>query len=192
MTTVAIIAFAHCGTTMVAGICEVLGVPMVGTSYHSVKREDWEVVAALQEGRFAELAEQRNAQHEHWGFKFPGAWKYADVLQENLRDPLYLTIWKDPASVARRRFGRSQDRWLRKVANTCQRMRESVDGIRHSGLPVHTLSYCRAVADPAQFVSELAEMIGLHPTIEQLARAQQYIQPVGWVRNTYPEVEPWI
>lgn len=192
MTTVAIIAFAHCGTTMIAGVCEILGVSMVNEDYHPVKREDWEVVEALREGRLPALVEQRSVQHEHWGFKYPGAWHYADTLQENLRDPLYLTIWKDPVSVARRRFGKSEDRWLRKVANTCQRMRESVDGIRHSGLPVHTLSYCHAIADPERFVIGLAEMIGLQPTEEQIARAAQYIQPVAWVRNTYPEIEPWI
>ena len=191
MTTVAIIDFAHCGTTMVAGVCEILGVPMVNEDYHPVKREDWEVVEALREGRFAELAEQRN-EHEHWGFKYPGAWIYADVLRENLRDPLYLTIWKDPASVTRRRFGRSDVRWLHKMINTCRSMAESLDGIKRSGLPVHTLSYYHATTDPVWFVRRMAEMIGIQPSTEQLVRAREYIQPATWVRNTYPEVEPWI
>ena len=122
MVTVAIIDFAHSGTTMLAGICHILGVPMVGADYKPHKMEDLEVARAIRdEGRFARLVEQRNGQHEAWGFKMAGAWKFPNSLA-HLREPVYLAIYKDPVSVTARRFGLST---TAKLANTLEQMKRN-------------------------------------------------------------------
>ena len=102
MTTVAIIDFAHCGTTMLAGVCETLGVPMVLGGDPNGKMEDQEVVRALDRGIMAELAAKRDAEHPIWGFKVPGAWKYGTLAV--LNDPVYLAIYKEPVAVNYLRF----------------------------------------------------------------------------------------
>ena len=185
--TVAIIGVAHHGTTMVAGIYELLGVPMVGARRKERKWEDLEVVAALRdEERFAAAVAERDAAHEVWGFKSPGAWLVAPWLGQHLRDPLYLAILKDPVSVTYRRFGAVTPH---KVENTVEQMRRSVWGLRVSRLPVEWLSYQEAVLAPRRFVRHLAELAGLRPTAMQVDRAVDWIQPnVTGDRRPYPLV----
>ena len=194
--TIAIVAFAHCGTTMLAGICEILGIPMVGDHYTVSKWEDLEVIEILQSGdeqAWADLVAQRNEQHEAWGFKYPGAWQYLPLLQRTLRDPVYLAIWRDAQSVTRRRFGRSQRNWRGKLRNTIRQQRNSMEGIHKARVPVHHLSYLDAVLEPQRFIRHVARLVGKEPTEAEVAWIAQYIQPNrGKARAPYPEVEPWI
>jgi len=189
--TVAIIGVAHHGTTMVAGIYELLGVPMAGAHRKERKWEDREIVAALKdERRFKTTVAERDAQHEVWGFKSPGAWLVAPWLGKYLRDPLYLAILKDPVTVTMRRFGRISSN---KIENTIEQMRRSVYGMRLSGLPVEWLSYQMAVLSPRLFVRYLAALAGLYPTAEQYERAVDWIQPnVAGGRREYPLVSEFM
>jgi hypothetical protein len=173
MTTVAIIDYAHSGTTMVAGLCHILGVPMVFDDYKRHKLEDLDVLRAIdKEQEFARLVKERDEQYGVWGFKRPGAWTFPDALA-HLQDPIYLVIYKDPVTVTYRRF-RKIRRWM--VSNTLEQMRVSMDGIKSNGLPVHILSYQRAILTPETFVKELAGIIGV--TVgDKLAEAVGWIQP---------------
>lgn len=188
--TVAIIDLAHCGTTMLAGVCEILGVPMVGARYKERKWEDQDVIAAIRDRTaFAQLVARRDAAHERWGFKFAGAWLFADSLVV-LRDPVYLAIYKDPVSVTARRFNAVT---ISKLANTLRQMRDSVHGINDAGLDVRWLSYHQAVVTPAAFVVEVAHAIDIPPTPAQVDRAVAFIRPNrGGPLAPYPEVAKWL
>ena len=196
--TIAIIDLAHSGTTMVAGICEILAVPMVIGSHHPMKWEDADIIDTLHtrqdEVAFATLVRERDKQYNNWGFKLPGAWKYAAWLKKYLRNPVYLAIYKDPVSVTRRRFGKSQDLWLRKVRNTVRQQKESIDGIYASCLrPMYALSYHKAIITPVLFVQEIATAIGFKGDEELLNKAAEYIQPnKGGPTARYPEIKTWI
>jgi len=69
MTTVAVVDLAHCGTTMVAGILERIGVPVV-LGRDNGKLEDQSVIGALRNtDQFQRLIDERRGLM--WGFKFP-------------------------------------------------------------------------------------------------------------------------
>jgi len=180
MTTVVILDLAHCGTTMVAGVFQLLGVPMVGDQYDSTKWEDLEVIKALQdESAFAWLVANKP---DLWGFKYPGAWKFAPMLKAHLRDAVYFAIYKGPVSVTIRRFGSVNTTKLR---NTIQQMNASIDGIIASGLPVHCLSYEFAILAPRAFASRLANLAGLSVNKAQMDAVERYVQPGAG----YPSLE---
>ena len=185
--TVAIIACAHHGTTMVAGVCELLGVPMVGKNYDPKKWEDTEMVQAQQgEEQFAAIIARRNAEHDVWGFKSPGAWLRAPWMGEYLRNPVYLAIYKDPVSVAFRRFKSIS---ASKVENTIRQMEWSIRGMRERGFPAHCLSYQRAIVAPAEFVQQVAGLIGIAVDEGSYAQAVAYIQPnTAGNKGAYPPV----
>jgi hypothetical protein len=189
--TVAIVDFAHSGTTMLAGICEILGVPMVGEFYKPMKWEDLEIIQSLRdEDKFAAVVAQRNSKYDTWGFKYPGAWKFMPILERHLREPVYLAIFKEPVSVTRRRFGANT---MSKLANTIEQFKLSVDGMMATGKQIHMLSYHVASVAPLQFVVNLALLLGLQPTNGQLDCAVQFMQPNrGDPRKPYPAVMPWI
>lgn len=188
--TVAIVDFAHSGTTMLAGVCEILGVPMVGDYYKPMKWEDREVVGALKhEPAFAALVARRNAQYDVWGFKYPGAWKFMHLLRRYLRDPIYLAIFKDPIAVTRRRFHTVTGS---KIADTLVQMKAAIDGMKATGEDFYILSYHQATVVPLEFVTQVAALIGAEPTNGQIDCAVGFIQPHwGDPRRRYPSVEQW-
>lgn len=195
MTTVAIIDFAHSGTTMLAGICEILGVPMIGDNYHEWKWEDHGVIEAIGDGdnSFASLVNERNNKFDMWGFKYPGAWKFMPMLKSYLRNPVYMAIYKDPVSVTRRRFGTSDARFLRKLLNTARQMQQSINGIRNCGEPVMVFSYHKAIVKPRRFVLDVVETIGVEPRVANVETAVKFIQPnTGGPRRRYRDIEPFI
>lgn len=185
--TVAIIDCAHSGTTMVAGLCHILGIPMVFENYKEHKLEDMNVRWAIKnEKRFAELVKERDEQYGSWGFKRPGAWTFPASLA-HLSNPIYLVIYKDPVSVTGRRFNEITPY---KVYDTLKQMMVSIEGIRALGLPIHLLSYQRAIVMPEIFVSELARIIGADDNFE---KAVEFIRPnTTTPRQPYPEAVSWI
>lgn len=191
--TVAIIDLAHHGTTLVSGLCCILGVPMCGTRYDEEKLEDLDIQDALLKNRrrvFERIVEERNAAHAMWGFKRVGGWLWASWLQESLRNPVYFAIYKEPVTVTRRRIRKLS---INKLLNTVVQMERSVRGIRDAGLPIRLLSYQAAILMPEKFVQEIAHWIGVDVTDEQMARAVGYIQPnTGSSQRRYPELGPWI
>ena len=192
-TTIVIVEHAHSGTTMVAGICQILGVPMVGEVYDEMKWEDLEIKEALEKGKeaFMALVEDRNEQHSIWGFKQPGVWQHSAMLTTCLRNPKYLAIFKDPVSVTSRRYKKAKE--LDGLINTLDQMRWAARGIRDSGLEVRPMSYHLAVIDPEQFVAKLVKYLGLDVDQENVSRAVRYIQPnAGSPRKPYPKVSSWI
>ena len=101
MTTIVILDLAHHGTTMLAGCLEILGVSMVGASYDPERWEDKLIPKAIQdEHAFATVINARNHAMKmagrDWGFKYPGAWLWADMMEKYLIDPVYFAIYKDP------------------------------------------------------------------------------------------------
>jgi hypothetical protein len=178
--TIAIIDFAHCGTTMLAGVLELLGVPMVvDADFDQMRGEDPEIIRTLQtdEEAFRAEVEKRNAKYESWGFKWPGRREYWPLFQECLREPVFLTIWKDPVSVTRRRFGKSNARLLGKLRNTARQMQSAIDTAYKLQMPMTMFSYCKAVQTPGAFIKTVAGLAGVEWTWDQVARIGQYIQP---------------
>lgn len=192
MGTIVIVGYAHAGTTMLAGILEILGVPMVDTNYKNMKWEDQDIVEALKnEEKFKQLVEERNAKYKVWGFKSPGAWLHSALLEAYLRDPIYLAMFKDPVSVTRRRFKQVT---MNKVHNTTKQMEFCAKGMLESGLPIHMLSYSEAVLAPVKFTMKLANITELKVEEYQLKQIQEYIKPnlSDNARKEYPPIDVWI
>lgn len=166
---------AHCGTTMVAGILHLLGVWMGDPSNYHL--EDERIIDALSdECLFARIVYKRNKRYPDWGFKYPGAWRYADTLKKYLPHAVYFSIYKDPVSVTMRRFGKLS---TNRVESTIRQFSMSINGIKSSGLRINYLSYSDAHIDPYSFVLRIADIAKLSPTEEMIKAAVQFIQPNG-------------
>ncbi len=173
MTVVAIVGMAFCGTTMLAGCLERLGVPMVrgGDRGHL---EDAEIAHALRsKDTFAALVKSRSGQ---WGIKHPGLWRFEWLRECMPRETVYLGIFKDPVSVTRRRYHAVDPL---KLQDTVQRMQFAVSGSMAHGLDVHWLSYLGAVRNSFQFVTELTRVCHLSVTERQLFQAASVIRLRG-------------
>lgn len=173
MTVIGVVDLAHCGTTMTAMVLERIGVPMLFRYGNRKKLEDREVIDALLCGEtFPALVEHRSG--FTWGFKYPGAWKFAPLLQEYIPDAVYVAIYKDPVSVTYRRFGSIGGG---KLAKTTLWMLDNIEGLNASGLDVHWLSYRDAIVGPCGFVGRLAGLAGVSVTGGQMDAALGAIAP---------------
>jgi len=193
--TIVIIEHAHCGTTMLAGMLEIAGAPMVGDNYKEMKWEDQEVIRAMRssEEEFAKVVNKRNQEHDVWGFKSPGAWHQMDLLVKYLRNPIFLAIYKDPVSVSLRRARRRKGNSIRLVLNTVNQYSQSLTGMCNTKQPIYLFSYLKAIIDPDGFVQELLDVTGLEVDRETKERLIAFIQPnKEGPRVHYPEVKSWI
>lgn len=169
-----VIDLAHCGTTMLAQCLERLGVPMIvgGDRGH---HEDAEIALALRgRQRFEATVQKRNGQL--WGFKHPGAWRFAHWFG-CLDDPTYFVIYKEPVSVAWRMYEQID---APQVLSSIGRLQRSVEGIIASELsPVYWMSYLEAVRDSPAFVRRLAAICQVDASPEQIGQAAAWIRLDG-------------
>jgi len=169
MTTVVVLDMAHCGTTMLAGVLERLGVPMTQGGDRGFL-EDAALAESLRNREaFEALVQERSGQT--WGFKHNGVWRFAKWFG-CLDNPVYLAIYKDPVSVTRRYHG---DVEIGALYNILLKMDRSMAGIAASNLSVHWLSYLEAVRGPHLFAERIAEICGLSATEKQIHRAASHI-----------------
>jgi len=183
--TIVVCDLSHCGTTMLTGIIQILGVSMVEDGYVGHSREDNEIRNAAKAYRkrgdtdsLKEVIDRKNKEKDVWGFKLINLWA-TDIIFEHLRNPIYLLILKDPVSVTKRRLSRC-DRG--RLSNTLKRM---IRAVKLTPIDTHFISYLDAIVAPREFVCNIAEIIGIEPTEEQIDRAIKFIQP----RIGYPLVE---
>jgi hypothetical protein len=190
--TIVIVEHAHCGSTMLAGLLEIAGIPMVGDDYKEMKWEDQEIVEAMRSGNedaFVDVIKRRNAQHDVWGFKSPGAWLHMPLLLKHLRNPIFLAIYKDPVSVTMRRAGGRGGDFLELVENTVHQYSQSLRGMHDTRQFIYLFSYLKAMIDPVGFVRELSDVTQIEVDEETMARLVAFIQPnTGHSLTPYPSV----
>lgn len=189
MKTIVVLDMAHSGTTMLAGILHLLGVPMWLKVYDPTKLECLEVQSAVNnEQWFMAYARARNEEQETWGFKMCGAWRYGRLFKNHLDNPIYFVIYKDPVTVSKRRFNKDViTRFM--LRGTLNQMIESIQGIYDEGLPVNILSYQDAVLKPQWFVNHILSIIRINPPENAIDNAMSFIQPnLGSQDNPYPEL----
>jgi hypothetical protein len=181
---------------MLAGVCHLLGVRMVFDSdFDSCHGEDPTIIRSLLESEeaFAQLVSERNELEPSWGFKWPGRWENYPLYEKWLREPMYLSIWKDPVSVTRRRFGTSQHGWMRKLRNTARQMQGRINDAYRLQVPLMTFSYHKAIMAPGRFIREVGEAIGIEPTWQDVARIGQWIQPnLEGPKAKYPKLAEFL
>ncbi|RYG89407.1 MAG: hypothetical protein EON59_01555 [Alphaproteobacteria bacterium] len=103
MACIIITGAARGGTSLVAGICDAVGIPMGkgGPRFENpylqwaVLADRWDVVA--------ELVKIIDAQEPLWGWKLPALHKNLHRVSGLLINPRYVFVLKDPVTVARRR-----------------------------------------------------------------------------------------
>ena len=94
------------GTTMMAGVLEILGIPMVGEQHNRRMWEDKEISLNLKNKQKLEsIIAKRNETHKIWGFKYPNLNKYFDMLSTMLINPCFLVIFRDPVAIFYKKSG---------------------------------------------------------------------------------------
>ena len=134
---------------------------------------------------------RRNADHRVWGFKLPMALNSLPLLEQELRNPQFILIFRDLIAVSSREVvavGIEAIHAMRRALVWQERM---IDFVESSGSRCLVLSYEKALQFPDIVVSLLASWCGLEVPEERLHQAcaaieanrGPYLQAVGKIRK---------
>lgn len=163
--TVIVSGVARSGTTMVSRILSAGGLSM-GAGPENAVQEDLNIASAIETGdipRIRRLVKIRNAERPRWGFKRPLIVQHDALIGQELRNPRYVLIFRDPLAVAMRN-GLSLGFPLPAALGLFnQHFADVAEFVKRSQAPMLLASYEKALQDPHAFVEALIPFCGLAP-----------------------------
>lgn len=194
--TVVVLGASRSGTTMTAGVLQILGVEF-GDRIDD-RAEDVDITRCLRRTRsglrllsapsarreFAGLLRQRRARWGTFGFKAPELSRQLPLMAGVIPEAFYVCVLRNPlpaALSAQRHTGRV---WVDALASTARRQTLIAHFLRRTDRPVAVFTHEGALADPAGFVQDLAAFLSLTPSSERVATARRFVDPRGGYRPT--------
>ena len=180
--TVVVLGILRGGTSALAVMMAGLGIDM-GSTYGTC--EDVDILQALRRirGDLADVIDKHNNHNLVWGFKDPVLidHRQPEELHELLRNPYYMTIWRDPVAVAQTRLNmmeslRIDDAWHRTIK---EQLRLAMFLQRLPDAPKLLVSYQRLLQQPERLCANLASFLGLTFSHQQIQQAVARVSPDG-------------
>ena len=171
------------GTSMVAGVLQILGIQMNENPNGDPNTMEDKIGRLL--GRPDQLKQEidrKNRAFDLWGFKWP---KYIDVLNRyhgSFRNPHYVFVFRDPVA----NTDRSPNRRMDVVLQSHQAMVDFYGGYGGE-VPILLVSYEKALLDPMTFVDRVIDFVGPGADQSKYLRASAYIEP----KANYPEINDY-
>lgn len=180
--TVIVSGVGRSGTSMVAQVLSVLGVPMGRTNNQAVF-EDEEFLAALlyfDHQRLASLISSRNAVAPRWGFKFASLQNH--ILPPQLlqfRNPHMIIIMRDPVATASRSSMSDPGEKSGEEAfvNVSKQLYDMMYFVEKAECPTLLLSYEKFVSFPDKAIDAIVEFCAIDLTPQLRAAALNAIVP---------------
>ena len=172
------------GTSMVAGMVRALGVDLgerAGRN-HEDPRFLSEDPAILKQ-----RIEENNKRRDCWGFKMPKASLMLDFYSENLRNPHYILVFRNIASVVDSWQTRGGSDPMQTGEHALNYYSAALTALRDSGAPLAFANYERACDNPAEFAGSLAGFLGVDQADESIARAASVVTGEGGGYVDLPE-----
>lgn len=167
------------GTSMVAGLLRILGVP-IGRNLEPGNNEDLELRNAT-DARLQEVVARRNAEYEVWGWKDPGLHRSLYHSFSVLRNPRFVIVLRDvfACAQAEKWKGVTKDvvTMLRRKHDEQTRILGFVDRILAARRPLLLVSYERTLVNPARCVEQLAQFVGIPLDPPTRRRAIEFVEP---------------
>ena len=154
--TVVVLGVERGGTSMAAGVVRALGVDMgrrVGLN-HEDPRFNTTDFAGLKR-----IIELRNREADVWGFKMPQVAPMLGDLQGIMRNPYYLVVYRNLASIADSWRQRGTGEYLGVIERALHFNQLIVDHLRKSKRPAMIINYERAVANKRETVEDIVRFL---------------------------------
>jgi hypothetical protein len=131
---------------------------------NDINHEDTEILKILRnKSALRTIFDERNAASDVWGFKIPEATYYFDWLDIQLRNPIFIYVVRNPASIARSIFQRDPIygtgiegyirsfehglRYYNYFAETFRRMQSPTLVIEHEAILHNSIDFCQDFYD---------------------------------------------
>jgi len=190
--TVIVMGAARGGTSMVAGVVRMLGIPM-GERIDPPTNEDLDFIEGKEPlpavpnpkhpehkrvlERLLGLVHSRNQKYHDWGWKDPLAFVYAVPLLSHLRNPHLVVVFRDLYSISARELLETGVETLDTLTRAQNNYAWLLEVLKRREAPALITGYEKAVFYPKKFAGELCSFLGHAPSNAFLDAAEQYIRP---------------
>jgi len=185
------------GTTMVAGVAQILGLDLNPTKTFNLEDASFALVAQginPEKGKESEKltltatelvknlrdnVARRNDSQLVWGWKDPSVEEYLSDIYSDLRNPHLIIVWRDPAAVATAMMAVNYLDTYEAFRVVLDRYMRYLQLARELRCPTLMVSYERSRLDPDQLAADLAEFLGMNLDEEKLAEIRKFVSPQG-------------
>jgi hypothetical protein len=178
--TLIVIGVARGGTSLVAGTLFHLGV-FTGDKSVPPVFEDVRLAYEFETNNLEnaqKIIEEYNQREKVWLFKRPDAINYLDQLDEHIRNPVYLFIFKDIFSVSNRNSISMKTDIIAGLKTAYNNYGKIIKFIEENHLNGILLSYEKIMLNKTLFVNEMKKLIGLDNVRDEWhSKALSFIEP---------------
>lgn len=177
--TLAVLGHYRGGTSMMAGLLRVFGVFM-GDQIQYGNNEDVEFQRADAK-KVLPLVAKRNAEHDVWGWKYPGLYLTGSEWCWSLRNPYYVAVLRDVVACAQGEVWRGQYKDVFATVRLKHEQQSVMLDFLGTAIrmrrPVMLVSYDRALVNPELLVDQLAQFAGIELDAAARGRAIASVMP---------------
>lgn len=179
--TIIVVGVARGGTSMVSGSLHHLGI-FCGARAVSPVFEDTHLSSAIESNditKTKEIIEEYNKTHSLWAYKRPNIINYLPKLHQLFRNPVYLFIFKDIASIAERNSISMKTKLTTNLVHAQRDYQKIVNFIQDTqDLEGLILSYEKVMQHKDDFLTTLIKLLDKNKIPEDhLREAKKFIEP---------------
>ena len=175
------------GTTMIANVVRSMGI-FLGNDL-PVNLEDngfnWDILSRLKPelsridkiSSIKKVIEDRNAQYNIWGWKYPRANLYFRDISSELVNPMLICVFRDVVASTWRGVVRRRQDPLTLMSRAQRLQNDNLRLIELSKLPSLLVSYEKSIADPLKLVTCLNRFMSLNLSQDQLVTHAEKVNP---------------
>ncbi|MGI8577073.1 MAG: hypothetical protein ACR2KG_03970 [Nocardioidaceae bacterium] len=167
------------GTSMVAGVARALGLPLGEIEEGNNEDKSFHNKSL---GRMRATVDQRNAEMDVWGWKYPTAVTYLPVLSRTIRNPYFIIVYRDTVATALSRL-QWDGEFIRRAPRMSLHETSSMASANTSfalatGRPCLLVSNEKGQVDSSSLIDELADFLCVtRPEDDMRNRILEYIEP---------------
>lgn len=151
------------GTTFIASVAHHLGIPLGKTQprYEDRRLRRLLIGDEPDHDKLALTIREREASAPLWGWKLPAIVQHFDLVDSLVQRPIYVMVFKDPLSIAMRKFNRGDQRVVGGLQSALLYAQRMVNFVSTTERECVLVSFEKAVRKPGDFIRTLGGVAGI-------------------------------
>lgn len=165
--TIIICGLPRSGTSMMAMLLKNVGI-FIGNKVDNAVFEDVEISRMIENNEnIDQIIESRNKKHKVWGWKRPNAYKFGDRFLNKLRNPHFIVLFRDHASIAMRRSISDRSDFVKNLSKINKEYEILINFIHENKFPILIVSYEKSLSQKIRVIKSVFDFVGIRFTAEK-------------------------
>jgi hypothetical protein len=130
------------------------------------------------------VTDRNSSSSGDWGWKYPRAVAYLDMLRDHLTNPHLILVLRDPAATAGRIIGGGREP-LEAISNVVRLQQRNIQLLKNWQVPSLIVSYERAIGNREETIKQLCEFAHLREP-EDTSHLISFMEPGSYKNHVDP------